>query len=320
MLLDMIKPIKYLGQNFLTSKKIAEDIVNAADVGPNDVVLEAGPGKGILTELLLKKAKKVIAVEKDERLARFLETKFSDRIKVSALSVIHGDILRFDLSDPRLTSPLSRGRNKEEVYKIVANIPYYITSRFLRKFLSANPPSGGQPSLMVLMVQKEVAERIIGKMNNGRRGKSRSFKTDAEGNFSGTRFSHLAKESILSISVKAYGKPEIVKKVPAGCFHPKPKVDSAIIKISQISKDFFKDLHPTSSLSRSRNKEEVERSFFELVKKGFSQKRKMLINNLKADKKVFSFCGIDERARAEDIFLDQWKCLRLKHNYDSILY
>ena len=154
MLSDMInfirhRAIKHLGQNFLTSKKTAEDIVNAADIGPEDIVLEAGPGRGVLTELLLKKAKKVIAVEKDERLVRFLETKFSDSIKMSVLSVICGDILKFNLGDykPRLLN-----------YKIVANIPYYITSRFLREFLSVDR----QPSSMVLMVQKEVAERITG--------------------------------------------------------------------------------------------------------------------------------------------------------------
>jgi len=147
-------------------------------------------------------------------------------------------------------------------YKIIANIPYYITSHLLRTFLE----SDCQPSLMVLMVQKEVAERIVGK-----------------------------RESLLSISVKTYGRPEIIRKVPAGYFSPAPKVDSAVIKISGISKNFFQDIG--------------EKKFFETVKKGFSQKRKMLINNLKAQKDDFTACNIDEKARAENLSLEQWKCL-----------
>ena len=119
---------------------------------------------------------------------------------------------------------------------------------------------------MVLMVQKEVAERIVGK-----------------------------KESLLSISVKAYGRPEIIRNVPAGNFSPAPKVDSAVIKISGISKKFFQDIS--------------EKKFFETVKKGFSQKRKMLINNLKAKKDDFTACNIGEKARAENLSIEQWKCL-----------
>ena len=246
-----MKPKKSLGQNFLKSEKIAEEIVSAGEVGSDDIVLEVGPGKGILTEKLLEKAKKVIAVEKDEQLAEFLKDKFKNNPK---LEIIRGDILKF--------SPMSRRDLDIGRYKIIANIPYYITSRFLRTFLE----SDCQPSLMVLMVQKEVAERIVGK-----------------------------RESLLSISVKTYGRPEIIRKVPAGYFSPAPKVDSAVIKISGISKNFFQDIG--------------EKKFFETVKKGFSQKRKMLINNLKAQKDDFTTCNIDEKARAENLSLEQWKCL-----------
>jgi len=104
-----------------------------------------------------------------------------------------------------------------------------------------------------------------------------------------------SKESLLSISVKTYGRPEIIRKVSAGYFFPAPKVDSAVIKISGISKNFFQDIG--------------EKKFFETVKKGFSQKRKMLINNLKAQKDDFTACNIDEKARAENLSLEQWKCL-----------
>jgi len=255
----MNKPKKSLGQNFLKSEKIAEEIVSAGEVGSDDIVLEVGPGKGILTEKLLEKAKKVIAVEKDEQLAEFLKDKFKNNPK---LEIIRGDILKF--------SPMSRRDLDIGRYKIIANIPYYITSRFLRTFLE----SDCQPSLMVLMVQKEVAERIVAKGKLARRRGG---------------------ESLLSISVKTYGRPEIIRKVPAGYFSPAPKVDSAVIKISGISKNFFQDIG--------------EKKFFETVKKGFSQKRKMLINNLKAQKDDFTTCNIGEKARAENLSLEQWKCL-----------
>jgi len=243
----------------LKSEKIAEEIVSAGEVVSDDIVLEVGPGKGILTEKLLEKAKKVIAVEKDEQLVKFLKDKFKNNPK---LEIIRGDILKFNL--------MSRRDLDIRRYKIIANIPYYITSRFLRTFLE----SDCQPSLMVLMVQKEVAERIVAKGKLARRRGG---------------------ESLLSISVKTYGRPEIIRKVPAGYFSPAPKVDSAVIKISGISKNFFQDIG--------------EKKFFETVKKGFSQKRKMLINNLKAQKDDFTTCNIGEKARAENLSLEQWKCL-----------
>jgi len=277
-----MKPKKSLGQNFLKSEKIAEEIVSAGEVGPNDVVLEVGPGKGILTEKLLEKAKKVIAVEKDEQLAEFLKEKFKNNPK---LEIIRGDILKF--------SPMSRRDLDIGRYKIIANIPYYITSHLLRTFLE----SDYQPSLMVLMVQKEVAERIVGAKRKAKRNFSRftlprsGVGSDASQNF----VLPSSKESLLSISVKTYGRPEIIRKVSAGYFFPAPKVDSAVIKISGISKNFFQDIG--------------EKKFFETVKKGFSQKRKMLINNLKAQKDDFTACNIDEKARAENLSLEQWKCL-----------
>ena len=286
----MNKPKKSLGQNFLKSSKIAQEIVEMGEVGPEDVVLEVGPGKGILTKELLKKAKKVIAVEKDKELADFLAQKFTEEIKNKKLELIFCDILNLEAELP------SR-------YKLIANIPYYITSRFLRIFLE----SDNQPSMMVLMMQKEVAERIVGikgeaKQNFSRftfprslpAGKAGAAGSDVSQNFALPRPS-ATKESLLSISVKAYGRPEIIRKVPAGYFSPAPKVNSAVLKISGISKKFFKDIG--------------EKKFFEIVKKGFSQKRKMLINNLKADKKIFRACNIDEKARAEDVSLAQWKCL-----------
>src|SRR3989344_3189802 len=139
---------KSLGQNFLTSHAVAQDIIAAAHITPDDVVLEIGPGKGFLTEGLLQKAKKVIAVEKDGRMVEYLKDKFREEIRNGKLELIHQDILSFD--------PAGCGL-RVTGYKLIANIPYYITGEILRTFLSGDT----QPSLMVLMVQKEVAERIV---------------------------------------------------------------------------------------------------------------------------------------------------------------
>src|SRR3989344_3391353 len=171
-----VKKKKFLGQNFLSNKNILEVMADAAELTKRDVVLEIGPGLGSLTEILAERAKKVIAVEKDRDLIPILRTKFADKQNVE---IIEGDILT-------INPPL--GGLAAKSYKIVANIPYYITSHFLRLFLSENnPPVGGRPKLMVLMIQKEVAERIVAKDG---------------------------KESLLSLSVKAYGKPEFIIKFP----------------------------------------------------------------------------------------------------------
>ncbi|MEK7130773.1 MAG: rRNA adenine dimethyltransferase family protein, partial [Patescibacteria group bacterium] len=233
------KPKKSLGQNFLKSDKIAQEIVSSGEVCAEDIVLEVGPGEGMLTKELVKKAKKVIAVEKDEQLVEFLKEKFAKEISDCKLEIVSEDILKFNPSDHQLSAG---------GYKIVANIPYYITSYFLRTFLE----SDHQPSLMVLMVQKEVAERIAGvkreakqnfsRLTHGEAGKLTSLRTDKEGNPTEVKFSSFSKESLLSISVKAYGEPKIIRKVSAGFFSPSPKVDSAVLKISNISKKFFQDI------------------------------------------------------------------------------
>ncbi len=247
---------KSLGQNFLTSEKIAEEIVSAANVNSDDIILEVGPGKGILTRELLKKAGKVIAIEKDRRLAEFLRERFAG---LKNLDVVCADILKFNPSDYNL---------KNNGYKIVANIPYYITSHFLRKFLE----NRFQPSKMVLMIQKEVAERIVAKDK---------------------------KASILSISIMAYGEPKIIRTVSANYFSPKPKVNSAVLLIDNISKLFFKSSPPIE-----------ENIFFEILRKGFSGKRKMLKNNLsEITAEDFAKCEISPKARAENLSLENWRCL-----------
>ena len=265
----MIRAKKSLGQNWLKSQAILADIIEAGEVEAGDMVLEVGPGQGVLTEKLLGAGAKVIAVEKDDRLIDFLTAKFHLGVKLPSekrgnLTLIHDDILEFD--------PAKAGLKAGE-YKIIANLPYYITGQFLRQTLE----SAGPPSLMVLMLQKEVAERIIGSPHP-----------------LGSEAPKL-KESILSISVKAYGTVKYIKTVPKKYFSPQPKVDSAILKIDRISKNFFNDLS--------------EPKFFALVKKGFAQKRKMLKGNLKCPLAVLNQCSIAAKARAEELSLREWKCL-----------
>jgi 16S rRNA (adenine1518-N6/adenine1519-N6)-dimethyltransferase len=179
---------KGLGQHFLVDCSVLEKILSAAELAPSDTVIEVGPGLGILTEELVKKATKVIAIEVDSKLASSLRKKLS---KFANLTVINADILQLNPKDL-----IDRKRN----YKVVANLPYYIAAPIMRHFLEASL----KPSLMVVMVQKEVGQSIVA----------------APGNM-----------SILGISVQLYGKPTIVDYVSAQSFYPEPKVDSAIVRI-----------------------------------------------------------------------------------------
>jgi len=258
---------KHLGQNFLNSKSTLLAIAREAELSLDDIVLEIGPGKGVLTEVLIEKAKRVIAVEKDGELISLLQEKFTNEIISGKLKLIHADILNFKHEDFGLM---------DGGYKLIANIPYYITGAIFKKFLESKHP----PKKAVLLIQKEVAERIIAKpARTGKTGK---------GN----------KESILSISVKVFGKPKLVKKVPKRYFSPEPKVDSAILSISNIRTPFDKN----------RDKEK----FFNTVKTGFAHKRKLLINNLETSSEKFSACDIKESARAENLSVSQWLCLSKK--------
>jgi len=254
----MILAKKSLGQNFLKNGAIINEIVKVVQVAEMDTVLEIGPGQGVLTEALLATGATVIAVEKDDRLIDVLNEKFSDYISRGLFKLIHGDILDCSKSD------FEQWGIREGKYKIVANIPYYITGQILRQFLERDC----QPALMVLMVQKEVAERII------------------------TRD---GKESILSVSVKAYGEPKYIRTVARGNFQPAPNVDSAVLLINNISKNYF------DSISENR--------FFEIIKKGFGQKRKMLKGNLGLTEEILVNSGISPKARAEELNLTQWKNL-----------
>lgn len=279
-----VRAKKSLGQNFLKSRTVLDKLIIAGELSEGDTVLEVGPGKGALTELLLGKAGKVIAVETDYALFEFLKGKFAEELSAGRLMLIRGDILHYDISKHASSTTGATPRQGLGVgeYKVVANIPYNITGAILKKFLTAD----NQPELMILMVQKEVAERIMG---NPRQGEVR-------------------KESILSLSVKAYGTPERIAKVPASFFSPRPKVDSAIIKIGGISRENF--------ASQGINEEK----FFEIVRAGFGHKRKKLGNNLKnliPEEKLKEMGFADQRA--EDLTLEKWFALaKLFQKHDTI--
>jgi 16S rRNA (adenine1518-N6/adenine1519-N6)-dimethyltransferase len=180
---------KGLGQHFLVDRGVLEKIISAAELEPPDTVIEVGPGLGVLTGELVKKAANVIAIEADSKLASSLQKTFS---KIPQLTVLNADVLEID--------PREIFAKKRQSYKVVANLPYYIAAPILRHFLEASL----KPSLMVVMVQKEVGQSIVA----------------APGDM-----------SILGISVQLYGKPTIVDYVPAQSFYPQPKVDSAIVRI-----------------------------------------------------------------------------------------
>ena len=182
------RPSKGLGQNFLIDKNVLEKINKAADIRSDDFILEVGPGIGTLTQELAKQAKEVVAIEKDETMIEILKETLTD---FNNVKVIQGDILKTELQLPKK-------------YKIVANIPYYLTSPLIRKFLE-NPPAGQQPKEMILMLQKEVAQRICSKPPD---------------------------MSLLAVSVQFYADAKIISYVSKNCFWPAPKIDSAIIKIS----------------------------------------------------------------------------------------
>ncbi|MEK7584929.1 MAG: 16S rRNA (adenine(1518)-N(6)/adenine(1519)-N(6))-dimethyltransferase RsmA [Patescibacteria group bacterium] len=253
---------KSLGQNWLTNPAPLARMIEAARLAAGETVLEVGPGTGSLTAALLATGAKVVAVEKDDRLISLLQNKFAPEIKSGQLTLIHKDILDFlKTPDASVGTPtLRRG------YKLIANLPYYITGQLLRQVLT----STHQPSLVVVMLQKEVAERIVSKNN---------------------------KESLLSISVKIYGEPKYVATVRAGNFQPVPKVDSAILLIDQINKNKFVEAKVS------------EEKVFQILKQGFGSKRKMLKNNLGVEEEVLTLCTLDSKVRAEDLKLEDWLCL-----------
>ena len=209
----------------------------------------------------------MVAVEKDRDLIPLLQEKFETLIANKKLTLLEDDVLDFDIQKAGL---------KKGQYKLVANIPYYITGAIFRKFLETDV----LPSCMVVLVQKEVAQRIVA--NDG-------------------------KESILSISIKAFGKPKLVVKVPNTAFSPAPKVDSAVLLVENISHAYFADWNIPV--------QQAIRKFFDIVHAGFAHKRKLLVRNLEdvipkeRIQAVFAELGFSLNLRAEDVSPKDWLVL-----------
>ncbi|MDI6728576.1 MAG: 16S rRNA (adenine(1518)-N(6)/adenine(1519)-N(6))-dimethyltransferase RsmA [Thermodesulfovibrionales bacterium] len=243
-------PKKYLGQNFLFDPSILHRIVEAADITHNDTVVEIGPGIGTLTKILAGVAKKVIAIELDYE----LYAKLKEEIKGFNIELIHGDALKYPYE-------------KLEPFKVVANIPYYITTPIIFRLIETRK----NLKSMTLTIQKEVAQRIVGKPNTKDYG-------------------------VLSIAVQYYGEPKLKFIIPKGAFRPVPKVDSAVIHIEIFDK-------PRVIVAD-------EKLFFRIVKTAFSQRRKTLSNSLssisKDIKKILINAEIDPNRRAETLSIEEF--------------
>jgi 16S rRNA (adenine1518-N6/adenine1519-N6)-dimethyltransferase len=256
---------KRLGQHFLIDETVRQSIISAAELTSSDVVLEVGPGLGILTSELVKQVGWVIAIELDDKLASFLKETLASFHNVT---IINEDILHIDpaalLEEQKTRFPPAIGQ-----YKVVANLPYYITSPALRHFLEAS----AKPKMMLVMVQKEVAEAIVAEPG---------------------------KRSVLSISVQFYGKPRIVSYVPSKSFYPAPKVDSAILRIDVYSQ-------PAVVVSDEKSFFELVRAGFAAPRKQIANS---LAQGLKSPKPevlaLLEKADIAAQRRAETLTLEEW--------------
>jgi 16S rRNA (adenine1518-N6/adenine1519-N6)-dimethyltransferase len=254
-----LKARKSLGQNFLVNDNVRDNIIEAAGLSAGDTVIEVGPGLGILTEKLASHAGRVIAVELDDSLAERLTNRL---VRFTNIHIINADILSLDLN-----SLIKHG-----TYKVVANIPYYITSPILRFFMQAEL----RPSLMVIMMQEEVALDV-------------TAKPGAMG--------------FLAVSMRLFSIPRLICRVPADCFYPAPRVDSAVVRF---------DILPRPAVEVG----DVE-GFLELVHAGFGAPRKQLHNSLAiglglepaAAEKILVRAGIDSHRRPGTLTLDEWSAL-----------
>ena len=250
-----LAPRKRFGQNFLVDLNVLADIVAAAELRPDDTVVEVGPGLGILTRELAQRARRVIAVEVDRDLASILKRALAS---LSNVEIVNADILEFDPLKALNGAP----------YKVVANLPYYITSPTLRHFLEARH----KPKLLVVMVQREVAERIVA----------------APGSM-----------SLLSVSVQFYGDARLVRLVPAHAFYPQPKVDSAVVRIDVYDRPavdvdpekFFRVVHAGFAQPRKQLHNALARGLWLPPGKAIELLRE---------------AGIDEKRRAQTLSLDEW--------------
>ncbi len=250
-----LNPTKSKGQNFLIERQIVDDIIKSSNLKSNEIVLEIGPGLGVLTQELLKQTKKVVAIELDKKLFNYLSEKFK---RDNNLKLIEGDIL--ELLDNDIINLLG------QEYKVIANLPYQITSYILRRLLELK----NRPVELVVMVQKEVAERIC---------------------------ASAGQMSVLAVMVQYYSQPQIVRLVGKDNFWPAPQVDSAILRlvVKKIDNDNINN-----------------KKFFKLVNIGFSNKRKMLKNNLanvynnQQIRQTLNKLNLDLKIRAQELNIDDW--------------
>lgn len=254
----MHKAKKSLGQNFLTDTAVLEEILNAANISKTDTILEIGPGKGMLTRALLERAGKVIAVEYDNDLIPLLQAEFGNG---KNFELVNQDALQY--------------KPPSEPYKIVANLPYYITSPLLNHFLLDQFLNGNPPQLLVIMVQKEVAEKILAEKE---------------------------KHSVLSLQVHLFGDPELVCVVPRTAFDPAPKVDSAVLAIH-----VHKEPKIPGNLKKLFWLFHV--SFTQKRKKLSNNLASILRNESSAVKNDLEKLAIDPDVRAEDLSLEEWRRL-----------
>jgi len=263
-----LKARKGLGQHFLVDGAVLGLITGAAELAPADIVVEVGPGLGVLTRELAREAGRVVSIELDEKLAHVLKETLASCDNVT---IIDGDVLHIDpaalLDEQRAHFP--RVAASPSGYKVVANLPYYITAPVLRHFLEAP----ARPELIVVMVQKEVAEAIAagpGKM------------------------------SLMSVSVQFYGEPEVISYVPARCFYPVPEVDSAILRIKPYS-------HPAVAVTDRESFFRLVRAGFSASRKQLANSLGRGLALPKAEVlALLEEAGVDPRRRAETLSLDEW--------------
>ena len=257
-----MRPNKAFGQNFLIDRSILQAIIQAAEITDDDTILEVGSGTGVLTRELAKRAGRVVAVEIERDMLALLAetTQPYSNVELVARNLLFLDPVEFF---------------GQSAYKLVANLPYYITAPTFRHFLeSANPPT-----IVVVMVQWEVAQRI----------------TALPGDL-----------SLLGVSVQFYGQPRIIARVPAQAFYPAPKVDSAILRIDVGTHAALNEQVPLTREERDH--------FFRVVQAGFSERRKQLHNSLthglhyknELVRAWLARAGIEPSRRAETLSIEEW--------------
>lgn len=262
-----IRPKKGLGQNFLVDQSHRARIVAAADLTLADTVLEVGPGPGVLTELIAEQAGRVIAVELDDRLIPFLKARFAGQPQVT---IVHADILE---TDP---GGLTGGAS----YKVVANLPYYITSAVIRHLLESHPA----PDVLVLTVQREVAERMVAQP---------------------------PEMNLLALGVQFYCTARIVGKIPAGAFYPAPKVDSAVVRLDRRATPVADDVGAGAFF-------EVARAGFSQPRKQLRNSLAAGMGMTPGEVEAWlARAGIDPKRRAETLTLGEWAAVARGLNRDS---